>query len=384
MKADRLCDSSEGLMEAGLEAGSRLVPAGAILIVIRGMILARDVPVALATRPVSFNQDLKALLPKPSIDGEFLLYALKSKVRDLQQMTARAAHGTKSLLTSNIAGLEIPLPPLDEQRQIAAVLSAVQRAVERQERLIALTAELKKALMRKFFTEGTRGVPQKQTEIGPVPDTWTESRLGTIARFSSGGTPSRDIREYWAGGTIPWVKTTEINYSTISETEERITQAGLDNSSAKIFPVGTLLVAMYGQGRTRGRVGILGIAAATNQACAAIIPHCEEEVSTGFLYYFLEFHYENLRQRGHGANQTNLSMTLLKQFPVYYPKHREQQAIVGALRALDAKQVIHDRERAAFSALSRTLLHQLMTAQVRVHDLDLSALKEVALTSSSP
>jgi type I restriction enzyme S subunit len=97
MKADRLGDSSERLTEAGLEAGSRLVRAGAILIVIRGMILARDVPVALATRPVSFNQDLKALLPKSSIDGEFLLYALKSKVRDLQQMTARAAHGTKSL-----------------------------------------------------------------------------------------------------------------------------------------------------------------------------------------------------------------------------------------------------------------------------------------------
>jgi type I restriction enzyme S subunit len=99
MKADRLSDSSERLTEAGLEAGSRLVAAGTILIVIRGMILARDVPVALATKAVSFNQDLKALLPKPAINGEFLLYALKSKVRELQQMTARAAHGTKSLLT---------------------------------------------------------------------------------------------------------------------------------------------------------------------------------------------------------------------------------------------------------------------------------------------
>ncbi len=160
----------------------------------------------------------------------------------------------------------------------------------------------------------------------------------------------------------------------ITETEERITQAGLDNSSAKVFPAGTLLMAMYGQGVTRGRVGILGIAAATNQACAAIMPHSEGQVSTGFLYYFLEFHYENLRQRGHGANQTNLSMTLLKQFPVYYPGHQDQQAIIELLRAVDEKHAIHERGRAASSELFRTLLHHLMTAQVRVRDLDLSAL----------
>jgi type I restriction enzyme S subunit len=121
---------------------------------------------------------------------------------------------------------------------------------------------------------------------------------------------------------------------------------------------------------------MLGIAAATNQACAAITPHSEEELSTGFLYYFLEFHYENLRQRGHGANQTNLSMMLLKQFPVYYPKHREQQAIIAVLRAVDEKRVIHERERAALTALFHTVHRQLITAQIRVRDLNLSALEE--------
>jgi type I restriction enzyme S subunit len=230
----------------------------------------------------------------PKLDAEFLYYWLLTD--DIVAHVAKIEKGVSypAIRDSDVKAIRMPYPPLDEQRQIATVLSAVQRAVERQERLIALTAELKKALMHKLFTEGTRGEPRKQTEIGPVPESWTESRVGTIARFSSGGTPSRDVSEYWAGGTIPWVKTTEINYCTITETEERITQAGLDNSSAKIFPAGTLLMAMYGQGVTRGRVGILGIAAATNQACAAIMPHSEEEVSTGFLYYFLEFHYENL------------------------------------------------------------------------------------------
>jgi type I restriction enzyme S subunit len=281
-----------------------------------------------------------------------------------------------SITSTRVKAQKVMLPPRGEQDQITSVLSAVQRAIERQERLIALTAELKKALMHKLFTEGTRGEPPKQTEIGPVPDTWAENCLGAVARFSSGGTPSREVNEYWVGGTIPWVKTTEVNYYKITETEERITQAGLNNSSAKVFPVATLLMAMYGQGQTRGRVGILGIAAATNQACVAIIPNSEDVVSTNFLYYFLEFHYENLRQRGHGANQTNLSMTLLKHFPVYYPERREQQAIIAVLRAVDEKLAIHKRERIALAALFRTFLDQLMTAQIRVNDLDLSALEE--------
>lgn len=275
-----------------------------------------------------------------------------------------------------VSNAELSVPPRDEQFQIARLLSAVQRAIKRQERLIAVTAELKKALMQKLFTEGTRGESLKQTEIGTVPKSWNESRLGSVVRFSSGGTPSREVNEYWHGGSIPWVKTSEIDYCTITSTEERITQLGLNNSSAKLLPAGTLLMAMYGQGITRGRVAILGIDAASNQACAAFTPRSEDEISTHFLYYFLEFHYEDLRQRSHGANQANLSITLLKGFPVYYPRRDQQDAIVQALRALDNKLNVHGRYRIALASLFRTLLHQLMTAQVRVHDLDLSALGE--------
>lgn len=328
------------------------------------------------------GMNLLLLRAAPGIDPLFLHFVL-SHLREEGAILALAgrAVGQSSVNQGRLRLLQLPVPRLEEQRQIASLLLTVQLAIERQERLIGLAAELKKALMHKVFTEGPRGQPVKQTEIGPVPETWTGSRLEAIARFSSGGTPSREVDEYWTGGTIPWVKTTEIAYCTITNTEECVTQAGLDNSSAKVFPAGTLLMAMYGQGVTRGRVGILGIDAATNQACAAIIPRSEEEVSTGFLYYFLEFHYENLRQRGHGANQTNLSLTLLKQFPVYYPRREEQQTIIEALRAVDEKRVIHDRERTAFTTLFRTLLQQLMTAQIRVHDLDLSALEESELES---
>lgn len=196
--------------------------------------------------------------------------------------------------------------------------------------------------------------------------------LGKVAKFQTGGTPSRDKTEYWQDGFIPWVKTGEINYRVIEETEEKITRMGLDNSAAKIFPAGTLLVAMYGQGVTRGRVAILGISAAVNQACAAITPHSEYILSTRFIYYHLQYHYEDIRQMGHGANQRNLNMALLRGFEIAYPTPDEQAVAVDLLTFLDRKIAIVEARMKTHDDLFRTLLHQLMTAQIRVNDLDLS------------
>ena len=263
-------------------------------------------------------------------------------------------------------------PPLPEQKKTAHILSTVQRAIEAQERIMQTTTELKKVLMHKLFTEGLRNEPQKQTEIGPVPESWEESTLGILTTMHTGGTPSRKNKNYWEGGTIPWVKTGEVNYRKIKTTEESITEVGLNRSNAKLFPKGTLLMAMYGQGITRGRVGLLGIDAATNQACAAITPHDETQVSTEYLYFYLEYFYKELRSRGHGANQKNLSMTLLKLFPVMFPDSDDQKAIVKALRSVDAKIALAGVRQSSFQDLFRTLLHELMTAKTHVHELDLS------------
>ena len=213
---------------------------------------------------------------------------------------------------SSLKEFHLSLPPIPEQKKIAHILSTVQRAIEAQERIIQTTTELKKALMRKLFTEGLRNEPKKQTEIGPIPESWEFTKIGEIAQLKSGGTPSRKKPAYWDGGDINWIKTGEVNYCRIVRTEEKITKAGLEGSSAKIFPAGTLLVAMYGQGVTRGKVAITGIDAATNQACAAIFPLAE--VRTKYLYYFLEYNYDTIRSFAHGANQKNLSADLDKEF----------------------------------------------------------------------
>ena len=272
---------------------------------------------------------------------------------------------------SDVTASWFPLPPLPEQKKIAHILSAVQRAIEAQERIIQTTTELKKALMHKLFTEGLRHEPQKQTEIGPVPESWEVCKVGDVAKIQSGGTPTREVAENWRGGNIPWVKTGEINYCVIHDTEEKITSTGLANSAARLFPKGTLLMAMYGQGITRGRVGLLGIEAATNQACASITPTDKKRVSSVFLYYFFEYHYEDLRKLGHGANQRNMNAALIRSFPLTIPKPDEQNSIVSALESLDEKRVLHERKKTQLQDLFRTLLHELMTAKTRVHELEI-------------
>ncbi len=279
-----------------------------------------------------------------------------------------------NLSQSKLCELPLAIPPLAEQRKIAGVLGLVQRAMEQQDRLIGLTTELKKTLLHQLFTQGLHGEPSKQTEIGPVPESWEVVPLGDIANLQSGGTPARDKHEYWTAGDIPWVKTGEIDYRIIQTTEEKITCEGLANSAAKVFPKGTLLIAMYGQGVTRGRVGLLGIDAATNQACSAIMPRHGQRVSTQFIYHYLEFHYEDLRQMGHGANQRNLNAALIKGFHISFPKSDEQARIVEALGVLDTKLTLHQSTHARLTDLFRSLLHQLMTAQIRVHGLDLPEL----------
>jgi type I restriction enzyme S subunit len=304
-------------------------------------------------------------------DLDFIFYVLKGS---LSEALSKVVSGSTMpyIRKGDLERFPIPLPPLPEQKKIAHVLSTVQRGIEAQERIIQTTTELKKALMHKLFTEGLRSEPQKQTEIGPVPESWEVAKVGDFAKIQSGGTPTRDVPENWTGGTIPWVKTGEIDYYVIKDTEEKITPVGLSNSAARLYPAGTLLMAMYGQGITRGRVGLLGLEAATNQACASITPTDEKKLSSVFLYYYFQYHYENLRKLGHGANQRNMNAALIRSFPISFPDADEQADVAAALESLDAKTELHNRKRDQLQDLFRTLLHELMTAKTRVHDIELA------------
>ena len=160
---------------------------------------------------------------------------------------------------------------------------------------------------------------------------WKTESLGEIALMTSGGTPSKKNPEYYEKGTIPWVRSGELENGAICDTEIKITQVGLDNSSAKIFPKGTLLIALYGA--TIGKLAWLDIEACTNQAVCGIFEN--EKVSLKYLYYYLLLHRPDLIKQGIGGAQANISQTILKKLMVSYPVDRsEQMRIVARIEEL--------------------------------------------------
>lgn len=218
-----------------------------------------------------------------------------------------------------------------------------------------------------------------------VPEGWRLATIEDIATVSSGGTPSRKKMSYW-DGDIPWVTTAEVRFGTITDTAQKITSAGLENSSAKIFPKNTILMAMYGQGKTRGQVAKLGIEASTNQACAAIL--LKDEKDTDYYYHLLASRYEHIRNMANTGGQENLSAGIVKSIQVPVPPLPEQKKIAQILSTWD--QAITATERLLENSQQRKkgLMQQLLTGKKRLpgHEgkWEQHALSEVAKVIVSP
>jgi type I restriction enzyme, S subunit len=203
----------------------------------------------------------------------------------------------------------------------------------------------------------------KQTEAGVIPADWDATALGELASVAAGGTPSRTNAKYW-NGDIPWVTTSEVDFYTINRADQFITKEGLNNSAAKVLPAGTLLMALYGQGKTRGKIGILGIDAATNQACAAI--SLKHAVSKDFIFHFLASRYDAIRNLSNTGNQENLNSSLVRSISVLLPSEAEQRAIAAALSDVDALLEALTRLIAKKRDLKQAAMQQLLSGQTRL------------------
>jgi len=211
-----------------------------------------------------------------------------------------------------------------------------------------------------------------------LPDGWTVKRLSTLAKVTSGGTPSRTKPEYW-GGDVPWITTGEIDFNTITETDEHITQLGVANSSAKIFPKGTLLMAMFGQGVTRGKVAMLGVDATFNQACVAIVPR--DGVSSRYLFHYLAARYDYIRSLANTGSQANLNGALIRGLDVIVPTPNDAKVITRVADTYDRSTDRLVRALKARRRLKRGLMQQLLTGQRRFPEYRRTPWREVAIGS---
>lgn len=244
--------------------------------------------------------------------------------------------------------MPFPLPPLSEQQRIVErieeLFAKLDEAKERLQEVVDSFAVRKAAILHKAFTgELTK---QWRLENGVSDESWEEKKLGEICKIGSGGTPSRKHAEYY-NGNIPWIKTGELAWNVITEAEEYITEEAVLNSSAKMHCAGSVLVAMYGQGLTRGKAAILGINATTNQAVCSLKPL--ELLMSEFLFYYFMKNYWQFREEAVGGNQPNYSAKMISSWIISLPTLPEQHEIVRLIDDLLA------RERAAQQAAEQAL-----------------------------
>jgi type I restriction enzyme S subunit len=281
-------------------------------------------------------------------DAKFLYYLLSCF--DYKKFSDKT--GVPGVNRNDLHAVKVGVPPLPEQRKIAQILSTWDKAITTTECLLTNRQQQKKALMQRLLTG-------KQRFAG-FEGEWSQIFLGQVTDSFSGGTPSRSKSEYY-GGNIPWIKSGEVNDRFISNVEESITQLGLDNSSAKIVPSNSILVAMYGA--TAGKVAINLINAAVNQAVLAIVP--KENICLYFLFYFLEYQMDKTLRLVQGG-QPNLNAGIIKDILINLPCLAEQQKIASVLSAADAEITTIQNQLDNLKQQKKALMQQLLTGKRRV------------------
>ncbi len=307
------------------------------------------------------------------LNAQFLFSLLKSHyyLSEIKRILMSRGSVRRSLSFKDLFDFTIPLPPLHEQKKIAYVLSVVQKAEEKTDKYIQALRELKKSAMKHLFTYGAvpfeeaDKVELKETEIGSIPKKWEVVRLGEVAEINSGGTPSTNKKGYWENGDIPWIKSGKCQDCYIKTPDIYITKKGLENSSAKIFKPNTILVAMVGA--TVGKTGLLTFSACTNQNVAGIYPK-DENLYYLYVYFMLQSRYSDFT-KSKGFIIANLSF--IKKLLIPFSPLPEQQHIASILSGIDEQIEAMENKKKAIRELFNSLLKNLMTAKIRVNNLDL-------------
>ena len=312
------------------------------------------------------STDILVFRAEEVCEPEFLKYLVHADefISHAKSTTTGVQHPRTSW--PSLREFKLSLPPLLEQKKIAHVLSTVQRAIEAQEWIIQITTELKKALMHKLFNEGLRGEPQKQTEIGLVPESWGVVELGEIAKIGRGKFSHRPRNEpRFYGGEYPFVQTGDVSKCDgyVRSYTQTLNEDGL--AISKMFPAGTILITIAA---IIGFTGILEFDSACPDSLIGITPY--ENTQVEFLNFYLITQQPKMDRLAPKEAQKNINIQFLKPWLIPIPTFEEQAEIAEAFSAVDRKIRLATEKRNQLQAFFRTLLHELMHAKTRVHELE--------------
>ncbi|SIO96611.1 restriction endonuclease subunit S [Vibrio spartinae] len=264
----------------------------------------------------------------------FLWYVLKTLgYQEYIRLTAFGGAQPNISDTAMVA-YDSAFPPLEEQTQIANFLdhetAKIDTLIEKQQQLIKLLKEKRQAVISHAVTKGLNPqAPMKDSGVewlGEVPEHWDVGRLGYYSRVINGSTPSKVNLSYWDKKEVPWLSSGSVNQYNITTASDYISEKALKECSVELLPVGTLVMGMIGQGKTRGMSAITRIEATINQNLAAIIPDSRLDSEYGHLV--LQAAYNEIRECARGGNQAALNCELISNFKVTIPPIDEQKQIV--------------------------------------------------------
>lgn len=287
--------------------------------------------------------------------------------------------GQPGINGNEYGSLFVPLPKIDEQTTIANALSDVDLLISELDKLIAKKQAIKTATMQQLLTGRTR-LPQfalhedgskkstKQSELGEIPEDWEKFTFDEVISFcSSGATPYRGNKSFYKG-TIRWITSGELNYCTIYDTIEKISDDAVLKANLKIHPAGTFLMAITGleAAGTRGACGITGQPSATNQSCMAIYPN--EKLITPYLYFWYTYNGEDLAFKYcQGTKQLSYTAGLIKKIPLYLPVDiKEQTAIATILSDMDEEIQALKQRLSKTRQIKQGMMQELLTGKTRL------------------
>ena len=384
MKTPLLCDSDLKITKAGLESGSRLAETNSILLLVRGSELHKRIPVGVATRPVAFNQDVKALKVRGEMLSDYLFYWLLGNENMLLGKVEHTGIGAGKLDTEVLKNLPVALPPRTEQKAIAAVLGALDDKIELNRRMNATLEAMARALFQSWFVDfdpvrakldGRQPVGMDEataalfpdsfedSEAGHIPKGWTIRPVGEVVDCAGGGTPSTSEPKYWEGGTHHW--TTPKDFSSLQapillDTYRKITDAGIAKISSGLLPAGTLLLS------SRAPVGYLAIAAmpiAINQGFIAL--KCNERASNFFMLNWCQTNMAEIESRATGTTFAEISKQNFRPIRVVLPPKELMAAFTAKVAPLYAQITANLHQSRTLATLRDTLLPKLLSGELQ-------------------
>lgn len=369
-------DTSQHVTQAGIDnSAARILPA-------RTVCLSRTASVGYVVimgRPMATSQDFVNWVCSPAIEPEFLKWIFLAEGEEgLRKFGKGTTHTT--IYFPEVEAFHACIAPINEQRRIVAKLDAIfeqtRAAKARLGRLPALLDKLKRSILAAAFRgdltadwraanpnvepasalldridadrrarwedalrakgkdpgEAKYAPPSTIVDGGPLPRGWEWATIGRLCMVGTGATPKRGEPRFWERGTLPWVTSGATNSEYIDAAEEFVTEHALAETNLTIFPAGTLLVAMYGEGQTRGRCAELRFAATTNQAVAGLVTAALPESLKEVIKFVLWNRYEALRMEASGGVQPNLNLSIVRDIVVPVPPAAEQLELVDRIR----------------------------------------------------